>query len=149
MPSQNAARAGQLTESSGEIRKLRVLVVEDSVDQAEGLAELIRSWGHSVQRAHNGAEALHIAREYRPAVVLLDLGLPDMHGYELAKRLRAEAHRRRLHFVVITGWTQIADQLSSSAAGIAHHLIKPPNVSVVREILAGYQEAMATEEEPA
>jgi CheY-like chemotaxis protein len=121
--------------------RLRILLVDDNQDQCIGLCEVIRSWGHDVEAAHNGNAALAIAEDYRPRVILLDLGLPDMNGYDLAKRLRATARGRRLFFVVMTGWTHIADQVSSTAAGISHHLIKPVNMDTLRYILAGYQAA--------
>jgi len=76
-------------------------------------------------------------------VVLLDLALPDLHGYDLARQLRKEAAGRPLYFVAITGWYQIADQLQSAAAGISHHLVKPVNLDMLREILSKYQALMA------
>jgi DNA-binding response OmpR family regulator len=119
--------------------KLRVLIVDDNSDFAAGIEHMIGQWGYGVERVSSAKAALRVAPEYRPRVVLLDLGLPDLHGYELAKRLREQARDRTLYFVVVTGWTQIADQLSSSAAGISHHLIKPVNFGTLKEILAAYQ----------
>ena len=88
--------------------------------------------------ATQSAEAIEVAAEFRPRVVLLDLGLPDRHGYDLAQILRQQAGKRRIYFIAITGWTQIADQIRSSASGINHHLIKPANPDVLREILTAY-----------
>ena len=122
---------------------LRVLVVDDNADYSAATAELVRSWGYCVEAATSGRSAIDLAESFRPRVVILDLGLPDMHGYELAKQVRVQAGARKIHFIVITGWMQIADQLSSSAAGVAHHLVKPVNVDVLREILAAYQAAEA------
>src|SRR5205085_8081215 len=107
--------------------KLRVLTVDDNADFAAGIEDMITRWGYGVERVSSVRSALRVAPDFRPRVVLLDLGLPDMHGYELAKQLREQARERTLYFVVVSGWTQIADQLSSSAAGISHHLIKPLN----------------------
>jgi CheY-like chemotaxis protein len=119
--------------------KLRVLIVDDNLDYTAATSELLHAWGYCVKSARSGREALALADSFRPRVVILDLGLPDMHGYELAKRFRQAAGSRKLHFIVTTGWMQIADQLSSNAAGIAHHLIKPVSGDVLKQILAAYQ----------
>lgn len=120
--------------------RLKVLVIDDHADYAASVAELIRSWGHVVEIAYNAVAAQEIARSFRPRVIMLDLGLPDMEGYELAKTLRREAKGRRIFIIVVTGWTKIADQMSSTAAGISHHLLKPVNLESLRRILAGYEE---------
>jgi CheY-like chemotaxis protein len=135
------ARAPHQRATIRDAGRLRILIVDDNRDQCVGLCEILRSWGYDVEAAHNANAALAIAADFRPRVILLDLGLPDMHGYELAKRLRATSGGRRIFFVVMTGWTQIADQISSTAAGISHHLIKPVNMDTLRYILAGYQAA--------
>ncbi len=121
--------------------KLRVLIVDDNADYSAATADLLRSWGYCSEVTSSARNAFELAERFRPRAVILDLGLPDLHGYELAKRLREQAGARKIHFIVVTGWMQIADQLSSNAAGIAHHLIKPVNTDVLREILAAYQSA--------
>ncbi|HEY2804716.1 MAG TPA: response regulator [Gemmatimonadales bacterium] len=115
------------------------MIVDDNEDAASMTGMLIEAWGYEVHIAHTGAESLRLAAERRPRVVLLDLGLPDQHGYDLAVELREQAGARRIYFVAITGWNQIADQHRSTAAGISHHLVKPANKDVLREILAAYQ----------
>ena len=117
---------------------LRVLIVDDNRDAATMMAMLVNRWGHTVMIAHTSSEAVKVAETFRPRVVLLDLGLPDRHGYDLAEMLRAKAGERRIFFVAVTGWTQLADQIRSAASGITHHLVKPVNHDVVREILAAY-----------
>ena len=117
---------------------LRVLVVDDNRDAAAMMAAIIQSWGHSAIIAHTAFEAVKVAQPFRPRVVMLDLGLPDRHGYDLADILRDQAGQRKIFFVAVTGWTQLADQVRGPAAGIAHHLVKPVNHDVVREILAAY-----------
>lgn len=102
----------------------RVLVVDDSVDSAETLAELLRLWGHDVCIAHDGEEALRTAREVRPDVVLLDIGLPDMDGYAVAAQLRAEGLPARL-LVAITGYSELKDRDRMKEAGFDRHLVKP------------------------
>lgn len=123
----------------GEGGRLRILIVDDHADWVMGLAELVSGWGYNAREARTGAEARRIAAEFRPRVVFLDLGLPDRHGYDVARSIRDDARRRNIFFVAITGWTQLADQLRSGAAGISHHLVKPVNADVLREILGAYQ----------
>jgi len=105
------------------------------------LEMLVRQWGHAAVTAKTAAEAVVISEGFRPRVVLLDLGLPDKHGYDLAEILRRQTGNRVLHFIAVTGWSQIADQIRSSASGITHHLMKPVNHDVLREILAAYSAA--------
>ena len=117
---------------------LRVLVVDDNRDAAAMMAALVQSWGHSAIIAHSAPEALKVAQPFRPRVVLLDLGLPDRHGYDLADGLRHQADKRKIFFVAVTGWTHLADQVRAKAAGISHHLVKPVNHETLRQILAVY-----------
>lgn len=123
-------------------QNLRVLVVDDSEGAAQNLATLVKTWGYQATYATSGAAALTAAAEFRPTVVLLDLNLPDQHGYEVAKQLVKQApDGAKLSFVAVTGWNQVADQLLSAAAGIAHHLVKPVNEDTLKTILEGYQAA--------
>ena len=102
----------------------RVLVVDDNLDSADTMAELVRIWGHDVRTAHDGLTALEAARSFNPQVVLLDVGLPGMDGYELARRLRAEGLAGDL-LVSITGYGQEEDRRRAEEAGFDHHLTKP------------------------
>ena len=120
---------------------LRVLIVEDNGDTLAALESLASEWGHDVRGARNGAEALRIAETFHPRVVLLDLFMIDRHGYDVAMDLRRQAGERQVFFIAITGWGQIADQLKSAAAGISHHLMKPVNNEVLRELLKAYATA--------
>ena len=137
--SNRASNPEAFASSSAAGPELCVLIVDDSTDYSASLAELVRSWGYRAEIARSASQALDRFDQAQPRIVMLDLGLPDMHGYELAKLLRQRALGRKLHFVVVTGWSQIADQLSSNAAGISHHLVKPVNFVVLREILAAYR----------
>lgn len=123
---------------------LRVLIVEDHRDTADALAELIRGWGFAPVVATTGNDALRKATEFRPRVVLLDLGLPDQHGYAVARAMRQQTDLGRLSFIVITGWAQPVDQHLSMSAGISHHLVKPVNPQALRLILEGYKSQAAT-----
>jgi len=104
---------------------LRVLVVDDNVDGASTLAELLRSTGHRVETAHDGAEAVEATERFAPDVMILDIGLPQMSGYEVCRRIRATAGGHRLPIVAMTGWGQDEDRRKSAEAGFDAHLVKP------------------------
>jgi PAS domain S-box-containing protein len=113
----------------------RVLVVDDNVDAATTLEVLLRSLGHETRVAHDGLRALEIAREFRPEVILLDIGMPGMDGYEVARRLRAMNHGQTFRIVAITGWGQEADRTRSREAGFDVHLVKPVDLGVLARVL--------------
>ncbi len=114
----------------------RVLVVDDTVDAAGSLAELLALWGHTVRTAFDGATALEEARAFRPDVVLLDIGMPDMDGFETARRLGAEHGPEAMVLVAVTGYGQEDDRRRSREAGFRHHLVKPLSLGALSEILA-------------
>jgi PAS domain S-box-containing protein len=116
----------------------RVLVVDDNRDALETLAEILQMWGHEVRCAGDGAEALAVARDWPPEIVLLDIGLPGMDGYEVARRLREEAGEgsRRMQLVAISGYGQEADRQRSAEAGFQRHLVKPVDLEALRRVLA-------------
>jgi CheY-like chemotaxis protein len=120
-----------------------VLLVEDNLDAAEALGELLRLWGHPVEIAHDGISALQTARAGRPEVVLLDIGLPGMDGYEVARRLRATAGLERVRLIALTGYGQEADRRRSSLAGFDHHLVKPVDLDHLRGLLTGDEQEFA------
>ena len=115
---------------------MRVLVVEDSIDSAETLGELIKRWGHEVRLAHDGASALRVAREFRPEVILLDIGLPDMDGYAVAHRLRGEDLGGNI-LVALTGYGEAQDRARAQQAGFDRHLTKPVEPGHLRELFRG------------
>jgi len=117
-------------------RPVRVLVVEDNVDAAESLATLLRLWGHDVRVVHDGLDALDAARSYLPEVVLLDIGLPGLDGYQVAERLRTERGLASTLLVAMTGYGQPEDRRRSAEAGIHHHFVKPVEPFVLRNLLA-------------
>lgn len=102
----------------------KILVVDDAVDGATSIALLLRAMGHLVALAHDGFAALEEARRLRPDVVLLDLGLPRMDGFEVARRLRAELGRQML-IVAVTGYVQEEDRQKAIEAGFDHYAPKP------------------------
>jgi signal transduction histidine kinase/ActR/RegA family two-component response regulator len=114
----------------------RVLVVDDNADAAKSLSRLLgRLYGQDVRVAHDGPEALRVAGEFRPEVVLLDIGLPGMDGNEVARRLREQPEFEATLIVALTGWGQASDLARSRAAGFDHHLVKPANPEVILELL--------------
>ena len=108
----------------GGVRK-RVLIVDDNTDAAETLRMLLEHAGHRVRAVHSAKDALRTAREMGAQVAILDIGLPDMNGYELAERIRAEAWGKELRLVAVTGWGQDEDKRRAMAAGFDCHLTKP------------------------
>jgi PAS domain S-box-containing protein len=113
----------------------RILVVDDNVDAATTLDVLLRSLGHDTRVAHDGMTALDIAREFRPEVILLDIGMPGLDGYEVARRLRAMNHGQTFRIVAISGWGQEADRTRSKEAGFDLHLVKPVDPGVLVSVL--------------
>ncbi len=117
-------------------QSLRVLVVDDNVDQADSAALLLQVSGHEARVAYSGPAALEAAVEYRPDLVLMDIGLPGMDGYEVARRLRQQPSLRGTMLVAVTGYGQDSDRQRSRQAGFDHHLVKPVNMQALEAILA-------------
>jgi signal transduction histidine kinase len=130
-----AAEAASSSESDSRPACHRILVVDDNEDGAETLATLLGLFGHEVRIAHDGAAALAVADEYRPDVILLDIGLPGMDGYEVARRLRDRDEFRATRLIALTGWGQDADRERSRSAGFDLHLVKPVDPGKLRELL--------------
>ena len=122
-------------------RSVRVLVVDDNVDAAESLAVFLQNAGHQARVATDAHMALEQAAAQRPEVVILDIGLPEMDGYELARRLRATPATGHATFVALTGYGQEQDKLRSIAAGFDHHCVKPANLPQLLRILAQAQDS--------
>jgi PAS domain S-box-containing protein len=114
---------------------LRVLVVDDNLDAAELLATSVQMMGHLARVAHDGPAGLRIAAELRPDVALLDIGLPVMDGYELARHLRALPGLASIRLIAVTGYSQEADRAEAAAAGFERHLVKPIRLEQLREAL--------------
>jgi CheY-like chemotaxis protein len=115
----------------------RLLVVDDNVDAAESLAVLLRLQGHEVRVAHDGPGALSLVGVYRPEVVFLDLGMPGMDGYEVARRLRRQFGPGDVRLAALTGWGQPEDRRRSQEAGFDLHLVKPVDPTTLEQVLAG------------
>ena len=117
-------------------RALRVLVVDDNAAAARVLEMLIQTSGHRVRLAHTGSTALAAALEYHPDVMLVDIGLPEMDGFEVARRVRQQPELPETVLVAVTGYGQDSDRQRSKEAGFDHHLLKPADFNQLRQLLA-------------
>jgi signal transduction histidine kinase/CheY-like chemotaxis protein len=115
---------------------LRILLVEDNADSADALAHLLRRRGHETHVARDGLAGLAEARAREPDVVLLDIGLPGLDGYEVARRLREDRGTRRMLLVALSGYGQEADRHRAREAGFDHHLVKPVKLDELERVLA-------------
>jgi PAS domain S-box-containing protein len=118
-----------------DVPHLRVLVVDDNVDTAESLAMLLKLYGHEVWPAHTGPKALEAAQAEQPDVILLDIGLPGMDGYEVARRLREQKGLEGATLIAMTGYGEEADRRRSAEAGFDHHLVKPVDPASLQALL--------------
>lgn len=123
--------------SSGIPAGRRVLVADDSRDSAESLGMLLELAGHEVRTVYDGQEALEAAVSFLPEVMLLDIGLPKLDGFEVAARLRQDRRLDRMLLVAVTGYGTDSDRDRARAAGFDHHLIKPVDPKVLRDLIAG------------
>ena len=122
---------------------LRVLVVDDNRDSAISLSMVMSLAGHEVQSAYDGLEAIETARTFRPEVILLDIGLPRMNGYDAARSIRQEPWGQGMVLIATTGWGQDADRQRSRDAGFDHHLIKPLDPAALLGLLASIKQVSA------
>jgi CheY-like chemotaxis protein len=134
----------QASAADGSTPRYRVLVVDDYPDTADSLGLLLRLWGHAVHVAYDGPSALEAAREFRPEVLVLDLGLPRMTGYEVAERLRQEPGLGQTVVVAVTGHGREEDRRRTEEAGFRHHLLKPVDPNALRQLLIGLAAPPAT-----
>jgi CheY-like chemotaxis protein len=112
-----------------------MLVVDDNRDAADSLAMLLRLMGADVHVAYGGADALQGATNHRPAVMFVALGMPDLDGYEVARRIRNDPDSSNSILVALTGWGQEEDRRRSYEAGFDHHLVKPVDIEVLEAVL--------------
>jgi CheY-like chemotaxis protein len=129
-----------LAQAAGEIRPARLLIVDDNVDAAESLSALLQAEGHAAQVIGDPYRALEAALADPPDVYILDIGLPNMDGYELCRRLRAQPGGAGAIIVALSGYGQANDRALSKEAGFNHHFVKPLDMLKFHEILAGLPE---------
>jgi PAS domain S-box-containing protein len=122
-------------------RRYRILIVDDNRDAADSLAMVLSMAGHETRIAYDGLQAVETAADYRPDVVLLDIGLPRLNGYEAARQIRQQSWGKGMILVAVTGWGQEEDKRRASEAGFDHHLTKPVDPAVLESLLAVFSQA--------
>jgi PAS domain S-box-containing protein len=138
-----SAREPEAPAFDGDSEGCRVLVVDDSADTAESLSMLLQLDGHTVETANDGAAALERLAAFRPEIVILDIGLPGMTGYEVARRIRGLPSGEDLILIALTGWGRDEERACAFEAGFDHHLTKPVSVAELRRMVAPRAEAHA------
>ena len=119
-----------------EAMRRRILVVDDNDDQAHSLGMLLHLLGHETQLAYDGSSAVEAAESFAPDIALIDIGIPGINGYEVARRLREMPHMADTVLVAQTGWGNEDDRARSREAGFNHHLLKPLDLAEVQRILS-------------
>ncbi|WP_439628310.1 PAS domain S-box protein [Gemmata sp.] len=121
----------------------RILVADDNVDSADSLGQLLELFGNEVRTANDGLAAVAVAGDFRPDLILLDIGMPRLNGYETCRRIREQAWGGTAYIVALTGWGQDDDKRRSKEAGFDHHMVKPVDPAALERLLAGLQPATA------
>src|SRR5580704_14086601 len=137
-PRDGSADSGQSAPDNGAGRfraEYRILVVDDNRDAAESMRVLLKLMGANASTAFDGLEALEVAATFRPEAVLLDIGMPKLHGYDTARRFRQEEWGKDIVLVALTGWGRQEDRVRAEEAGFDGHLVKPVQVSALRQLL--------------
>jgi CheY-like chemotaxis protein/two-component sensor histidine kinase len=128
------------------VQTWRVLVVDDNADSADSIAAILETSGHEVEVAYSAQRALEMAVEYQPDIMLLDIGLPDMDGYEVAKHLRQTPELKQMRLIAITGYGQQSDRQRSREAGFDEHVVKPVEWQKLEELLASLMQRSRSSE---
>jgi CheY-like chemotaxis protein len=115
---------------------LRILIVDDNRDSADSLVMLLRIMGNDTRTAYDGQQGVDAAEEFRPDVMLLDIGLPKLNGYEACRRIRETAWGKSVVLIAVTGWGQEEDRRRSHEAGFDHHMVKPVDPQTLMKLLA-------------
>jgi CheY-like chemotaxis protein len=129
---------------AGATAGFRILVVDDNVDSAESLAMLLSLGSHDTRVAHSGAEALTAVDDFSPEVVFLDIGMPGMNGYEVARELRKRTELQETVLIALTGWGREDDVKLSRDAGFHEHLMKPVDFDAIETLLSRLKSATAS-----
>jgi len=128
-------------------RRFRILVVDDNHDSALSLAMMLSIMGHETRTAHDGESAVETAESFLPDVVLLDIGLPKLNGYEVAQRIREQSWGASMFLIAVTGWGQEEDRQRSSEVGLNVHMVKPVEPAVLEKLLAGLKRDSTLQEQ--
>jgi len=133
--------AGIEDEPAAPKSSLRILIVDDNQDGANNLAMMLKIMGNDTRTAYDGQAGVDAAGEFRPDVMLLDIGLPKLNGYEVCRRIREQPWGKGIVLIAKTGWGQDEDRRRSHEAGFDHHMVKPVDPKVLMKMLAGIQVA--------
>jgi len=136
----------ETAEQAAPVSRFRILVVDDNRDAALSTAMMLQLMGNTVRTAHDGEDAVSAAGEFRPHIVLMDIGMPRMDGYEACRRIRAQPWGHKMLVIAISGWGQEDDRRRSEQAGIDRHLVKPVNPVVLTKVLAELSADLALDE---
>ena len=120
----------------GSTQPRRVLLVDDSVDAAEAMSMLLETLGHEVRVMHDGPSALAMVDDFTPDVVILDIGLPGMDGFEVAREMRTRAVTKTALLIALTGYGADSDKQKARDAGFDHHLVKPVSFTAIETVIA-------------
>jgi len=118
-------RIGAVHNAAGARRRLRILIADDERDTVATLAAILLDEGHEVREVYRGSEVLRLAQEFDPDVALIDIGMPGMTGYDVAREMREQFGKGRPLLIAVTGWKQASDKILAKLAGFDHHLPKP------------------------
>jgi CheY-like chemotaxis protein len=129
--------SAEMEESPTPKSALRILIVDDNRDSADSLGMLLSLMGNDIRAAYDGQQGVEAAEEFRPQVVLLDIGLPKLNGYEAGGRIREQPWGEGMVLIAVTGWGQEENRQRSREAGFDHHLVKPVDPEALMELLAG------------
>ena len=143
---ETAAEPSERPLADARLSQLRLLLIDDNVDGAQSLAMVLAERGAQVRVAHNGPDGLKEFADFRPAVVLLDIGMPHMNGYEVAREIRRRFSEQTASLIALTGWGQQDDREQARLAGFDHHLVKPADIAALQALLLPY--AMQAPQQP-
>jgi CheY-like chemotaxis protein len=119
---------------------LRILIVDDNRDNADSLVMLLRIIGNDTRTAYDGQQGVDVAEEFRPDVMLLDIALPKLNGYEACRGIREQPWGKNIVLIAVTGWGQVEDRRLSHEAGFDYHMVKPVDPQELMKFLAGLQQ---------
>jgi CheY-like chemotaxis protein len=130
-----------MTESPANRTSRKILVADDDQDSAESLALLFQLMGHDVRAAQSGLAAIDVAAEFRPDLIVLDIGMPGLDGYEVCRRIRQHDWAQTIVIAALTGWSRDEDRDRSEQAGFNHFLVKPVDPKALEDLIAGLTRA--------
>ena len=134
-PAKDTPQGAACKQNDSEIHR-RILVADDNRDSAKSLCTLLRTLGHEVHTAYDGAEAVALAAECKPDVAILDIGMPRLNGYDAARRIREDRGHEGITLIALSGWGQEEDRKRSADAGFDHHMTKPVALDAVQRLFA-------------